>query len=247
MTRWKAAFIHLCISAAIAIVACVLFFGLWYPGAYFHAAGADELVLLLVGVDLAIGPFLTLIVFRRGKPGLRFDLAVIGIAQTVALAYGCHIVLASRPIFLVAAIDRFVLVSSNEISDEELAKASEPTFRKRSWTGPILVAAVLPTDIRERNQLVFDAGTGHDIEFQPKYYRPIESSAQSLLGQAKDIQKLESHNKAAKAMVDSYLVSRKTSADSVAWLPLQARKNDVTMLVDKATGMPLEALPIDPW
>src|SRR3982751_1527004 len=108
MSRWKAAAIHLSISAAIAVIACALFFVVWYPGTYFHAAGADELVILLVGVDLAIGPLLTLIVFRSGKRGLRFDLTSIAIAQAVALMYGAHVVLQSRPIFLVAALDRFV-------------------------------------------------------------------------------------------------------------------------------------------
>src|SRR5262245_26907069 len=107
MTRWKAAAIHSSISAVIALLVGALLFGVWYPPPYFHAAGADELVLLLVGVDLGIGPLLTLIVFRSGKPGLRFDLWVIACAQTVALIYGLSIMLQSRPVFLVAAFDRF--------------------------------------------------------------------------------------------------------------------------------------------
>ena len=247
MSRWKAASIHLSISAAIAIVACALFFGVWYPGAYFHAAGADELVILLVGVDLAIGPLLTLIVFRSGKKGLRFDLTTIGVVQAVALIYGCHVVLASRPIFLVAALDRFVLVSDNEISDADLSLASEPQFQTRSWTGPILVAAVLPADVEERNKLVFDAASGHDIQFQPKFYRPFANEAQSLLAHAKTLDALQSKGGVATRMIGSYLQKSDNKADSVVWLPLQTRKTDAVMLVDKFSGMPLKALPIDPW
>ena len=75
MSRWKAASIHCSISALVGLIVGFLLFGLWYPPPYFHAAGADELILLLVGVDLTLGPLLTLIVFRSGKRGLKFDLA----------------------------------------------------------------------------------------------------------------------------------------------------------------------------
>src|SRR4051794_12122697 len=122
MTRWKAAAIHSSISAAVALLVGALLFGLWYPPPYFHAAGADELILVLVGVDLAVGPLLTLIVFRPGKRGLKFDLVTIGVIQSAALVYGMSIILQSRPIFLVGTLDRFDLVSANEISDADLAE-----------------------------------------------------------------------------------------------------------------------------
>lgn len=247
MSRWKAASIHLSISAGIAVIACILFLGVWYPGAYFHAAGADELVILLVGVDLAIGPLLTLIVFRAGKRGLRFDLAAIGVAQAIALFYGCHVVLQSRPIFLVADVDRFVLVAANEIADEDLDRGAEPQFRTRSWTGPRLAAAVLPTDIQERNKLVFEAGTGHDVQFQPKYYRPYQAVWPSFQKQARSLDSLASKGSAAPKIIDSYLTKSGKKADSVLWFPLQARKSDAVMLVDKQSGVPLKTFPIDPW
>ena len=115
MSRWKAAAIHLSISAAIGLVVGALLLLVWYPPPYFHAAGADQLVLLLVGVDLVLGPLLTLILFRSGKKGLKFDLAMIAVLQTTALVYGLSVVLQSRPVFLVSAVDRFVLVSASEI------------------------------------------------------------------------------------------------------------------------------------
>ena len=104
MSRWKAAAIHLSISAAIGLVVGALLLLVWYPPPYFHAAGADQLVLLLVGVDLVLGPLLTLILFRSGKKGLKFDLAMIAVLQTTALVYGLSVVLQSRPVFLVSAV-----------------------------------------------------------------------------------------------------------------------------------------------
>jgi len=40
-------------------------------------------------------------------------------------------------------------------------------------------------------------------------------------------------------------VSRAES--SVVWLPLQARKTDMIMLLDARSSQPLQALAIDPW
>lgn len=238
---------HLSISVSIAVIACALLFGVWYPGEYFHAAGADELVLLLVGIDLTIGPLLTLIVFRTGKPGLRFDLTVIALLQTIALIYGLSVVLESRPIFLVAAVDRFVLVSANEVNDDDLKKAYEPQFANRSWTGPQLVAAILPTDLKERNALVFESVSGRDIQFQPKFYRPFEAASGDLVKNAKPLDQLFVKKPDAKKSVGDYLASVGRDASTVGWLPMQARKFDLVMLVDNRDAVPLKALPIDPW
>ena len=129
MSRWKAAGIHLSISLAIGLLVGALLFGVWYPPPYFHAAGADELILLLVGIDIVLGPLMTLVIFRSGKRGLKFDLTVIGLVQAAALVYGLSIVLQSRPVFLVGAIDRFTLVSAGDIEDSDLQKGRQPLFR----------------------------------------------------------------------------------------------------------------------
>ena len=64
MSRWKAALIHLCISAAIAAIVSALLLFVWYPPPYFHAGGAGELLVLVVGVDVTLGPLITFIVFK---------------------------------------------------------------------------------------------------------------------------------------------------------------------------------------
>lgn len=247
MTRWKAATIHLAISAVIGCSALALFLRVWYPPPYFLAAGADELTMLLVGVDLCMGPLLTLLVFRSGKWGLKFDLSVIAILQTAALIYGCSVVLQSRPVFLVGVIDRFVLVSANEISDNDLGDGGEPQFRTRSWTGPRLVVAEQPTDEKTRSDLAFSALAGRDLQNLPKYYRDFQHLGASLLKHAKLISELEKKTPDATRMVDEFLDQSGRSPQSVLWLPLEARKRDMVMLVDAESAYPVKAIPLDPW
>jgi hypothetical protein len=247
MSRWKAAGIHVSISAVIALIAGALFFGLWYPPPFFKAAGADELMLLLVSVDLAIGPLLTLIVFRSNKKGLKFDLIVIGVAQSVALLYGTSIVLESRPIFLVGAVDRLALVGSNEVQDADLAEGREPQFRSRSWTGPQLVAIEMPTDEKERSDLAFSALAGRDAQNLPKYYREYSAFGPRLLAAAKKVGALKMNHIEASDRIDDWLKSHGRNAHNVVWIPLEARKHDLTMFIDPKTAQPLGAIDIDPW
>ena len=109
MSRWQAAGIHIGITIVVAILVGTLLFGIWYPPPYFGAGGADHLMIVLVSVDLTIGPLLTLIVFKSGKWGMKFDLCAIALLQMAALGYGLSVMSKSRPIFLVGNIDRFVL------------------------------------------------------------------------------------------------------------------------------------------
>lgn len=46
-------------------------------------------------------PLLTLIVFKKGKTGLRFDLSIIGVVQTISLIIGTWVVYNERPIAMV--------------------------------------------------------------------------------------------------------------------------------------------------
>ena len=89
LNRWKASALHLALSAAIGVAVVALMLALWYPQPYFAAMGGDTLILLLIGVDVVIGPLITLIVFDPKKKSLRFDLAVIAVLQLAALVYGC--------------------------------------------------------------------------------------------------------------------------------------------------------------
>ena len=247
MSRWKAAAIHLSISALIGLVSASLIFLLWYPRPYSHAAGADKLVLLLLGVDVVLGPLLTLIVFRAGKWGMRFDLTVIGIAQACAFLYGTSVVVRARPAFIVGNVDRFSLVTANDIDDADYAEATRDEFRTPPWTGPRLVGATLPTDVQERNKLVLAGPGGKDINILPRYYVDYDRVAAELLKKAKPLDAPAMQRPNATAAIQSWLLQHRRNAADVAWLPLQAPRTSMTMLLDRRTGQPLDALPIDPW
>lgn len=248
MSRWKAAGLHVCISALVAAIASGLLLGVWYPPPYFHADGAGKLLALVVGIDVTIGPLLTLLVFKSGKRGLKLDLTVIAILQTIALIYGFHVLVGSRPVFMVAAVDRFVIVSAADISSADLAKASQPEWRNLSWKGPVLVGARLPTNWDQRDALMFSSlKGGKDIQDLPERYVPYASVAMHLLARAHNVKMLRSMHPAAASEISRWLSARHLTESQVVWLPIQARKWDMVMMMSARSGQPIAPIPLDPW
>jgi len=247
MSRWKAAGIHLSISVAIGLIVGALLLGVWYPPPLFHAAGADTLVLLLVSVDIVLGPLLTCVVFKQGKKGLKFDLALIAIVQTAALVYGMSVVLRSRPVFLVAAVDRFSLVSASDLAPQDIAAGQKPEFRSLSWFGPRTVGALLPPEGRERTKIMLSGIGGKDIDKMPKYYVDYSQVAQGLLQDAKPLDDLSINTPGQREELDRALTKIGRAADQVVWVPLTARKANLVMLLDHDSGDPLGAVAINPW
>jgi hypothetical protein len=221
MSRGKASAIHLLISAGIAGAMVALMLTVWYPWPLFEAAGGSGLTMILVSVDMALGPLVTLIIFKSGKKGLKFDLALIALVQLSALAYGVHVVYLARPAFLVYTIDRFNLVTAAELDPLDLAQAASPEFRSPPVDGPRYIAAVLPADPKARDRILEFALQGKDLHLFPQYYVPYEQEAQNALKRAKAVGAMLERD--ASGEVARYLQAAGRSQDSVRYLPLRAR------------------------
>jgi hypothetical protein len=247
MSRWRAAGIHLSISVTIGLIVGALLFGVWYPPPFFHAAGADPLVLLLVSVDIVLGPLLTLVVFRSGKRGLKFDLTLIAVVQSVALIYGLSIVLRSRPVFLVAAVDRFSLVSAVDIDDADLAQGTKPEFRSLSWTGPRTVGAQLPSPGKARTEVLFSSLKGKDVDEMPKYYVDYSTVSAELLTKAKPVSALPVRGAETRSLLDAAVRKTGLPTERLVWVPVTALKANMIMLLDAQDGQPVRAVAVNPW
>lgn len=246
ISRWRAAGVHLAFSIAVALIVTLLILFLWYPGLYYRASGADHLFFVLMSVDVVVGPILTLILYRHGKPGLMIDLTTILILQVSALAYGLSVIISSRPVFLVGAIDRFVVVSANQIDPKDMPGEGSP-YRTLSLTGPQLVGFALPKDLAERDTVLFDELAGKRAEARPKLYRPYADAALELLARARPISELLERPDAESNAVRNWLAEFGRPPEALRWLPLQARKLDLVMFIDPQTAEPLGMLEVDPW
>lgn len=107
MSRYRASFYHFLISLAVFILLAYLVLFDWYPGFFYTIDGGWEGMRILIGVDLILGPLLTLIVFRTGKPGLKMDLTMIGLFQSICLVAGVYFVYSERPLYFIYYEDHF--------------------------------------------------------------------------------------------------------------------------------------------
>ena len=119
MNRYQAFAVHITIAAVVLTSTLGSLVFLFYPDFYFHAEGVWSATRIVIMVDLVLGPLLTLIVFKPGKKGLKFDLALIATVQISALIYGIYILYSERPAYLVFSIDRFevAIVEPDSLSE----------------------------------------------------------------------------------------------------------------------------------
>lgn len=245
MTRWQASGLHLLISIAVAVGVLALMLSLWYPGPLFEAAGGNDLLFILVGVDVVVGPLITLVIFRSGKRGLKFDLAVIGALQIGALLYGLHAVYLARPAFIVFVADQFQVASVAQLDPEELAKAKYPEFRQPPLGGPLLAFAVVPTDPRELRQFAILGAAGHDLQEFPRLFVPYAERTAQVLAGSWPLARMRQLEPQSAKVVDAWLAQSGTREADVRYVPLRARRAWIAVLIDARTAQPVKMLIAD--
>lgn len=249
MTRYKAFGIHLTLSAIIATAVVSTMLLLWYPGPFFDAMGGNTLVMILVGVDVVLGPLITLIVFnpRKARHLLRLDLTVIGLVQAAALAYGVTVVAEARPIYLVFTIDRFDLVAATDIKDEELARVTRPEYKDIPWGRPRTVAAQMPADPDEQLRIIQAGAAGADLQTFPQHYVPYDTLAGAALQRAKPIAELRKRHPEEGKAIDKAVGETGLGDEGLRFLPLKARNQDQAVLLNAKNGAIAGFAPVNPW
>jgi len=246
--RFHAFLIHLACSTLIALLVVVIVFFVWYPNALATATGVTEIFFLVLAVDVSLGPLLTLAVFNVEKKELRRDLFIILLLQVGALFYGVYTVGVARPAYVVFAIDRFELVYANELTEEKLDLVSKDEYKTVSLWGPKWIAAQLPENISERNELLFSSVEGGDDLAQiPQYYLPYTESQDKVIEKLQPLEILKQFNA---SNLDGYneIISRYSpDLSDYGYLPLQASQMDLVVVIDKATAEVLDIVELKPW
>jgi hypothetical protein len=243
LSRWAAAGLHLIASVIIAIIVIIAMLYIWYPSPYFQAMGGTGLLLLVTGVDVVIGPLITLIIFNTQKKSLKFDLLCVGIVQIAALAYGVSTMFQARPVYTVFNKDRFDVIIAVEPDPKELAKATDAAFKSLPLAGPQIVAMVEPSDKKETERILF---SGINSRAFTQYYVPYEAKAKDAAAASQSIAQIRKTDVRYAESLKAYLVGKKLDENGVGFLPLYTRNEDMTMMLDGVSGKILAIVPISP-
>jgi hypothetical protein len=250
ISRPRAFVTHLALSALVVSGACAVIFFVWYPRPYFEATGAWHVLRVLIGVDLVLGPLLTLIVFKPGKWGLKFDLCVIALVQLAALVYGLTTIYGERPYFTVFAVDRFYVLALKDVAEAELDEYRiAERIGAKPLRGPVHVVAERPTEPkafqRFLEETVFEGKP--DLERRPEFWRRYEGATSEVIARARPLSVLRAARPQAAEPIASLVAALGLPEERLAFLPLIAKNRDFSFVVDAADGTPLDVLDVDPW
>lgn len=250
MNNWKARFkasgIHLGVSLAVAALAAMLVFWVWYPYPYREISGGRELFLLVVTVDVILGPLITFFIFSKGKSlkALRFDFVVIGLLQLAALAYGLWTVAQARPVHLGFEFDRFRVVHAIEVDQEKLALAP-PELRSMPWTGPTLLAVRPFKSADEQYTATMAALSGFTLAANPDLWQTYDQAHAAVIKASKPVSELKLRFGPRAAEIDAVLKSAGRDPATTSYLPMVGRKSFWTVFIDPKTADVVGFLPLD--
>ncbi|MEJ1128956.1 TfpX/TfpZ family type IV pilin accessory protein [Variovorax sp. CCNWLW225] len=242
ISKLRASLVHLCGSILLALFAVGLVYLLWYPPPMASALGVSGIFLIVLAVDVIVGPILTFIVYKVGKKTLRLDLTVIIALQLSAFCYGLGTIAIARPAWLVFNVDRFDVAQAHEL-DTRFAVETRPEFRQPPWTGPRWVASRRPSDPKRHNQLVMESAIGGpDLPQRPDLYLPLVDEVGSIKNKAHPLNELAQFNH--KIEIDTILAKW---PEANAWLPMMAKARPMTVLLNKNSGKIVAVVDLRPW
>jgi hypothetical protein len=242
--RFYAFLIHLLLSGLlVAGVAITLVFFVWYPDPLDQAIGVSDIFLLILAVSITMGPMMTFVVYKKGKPGLKFDLFVIVLIQVAALTYGMLTVFEGRPAFIVFNQDRFDAVRWIDLDAKSVktAELAGNQSAQASWLSPRWVAAIESTDRKRAEEILFSAvDGGADWPQLPELFVPLEQVKETMLKKAQPLSALAHLDKNAPALANLPL-------DRIKFLPLRSKTKDMAVLIDSESAAVIKIIDIDPW
>lgn len=157
--RFKAAGIHLSLSGVVFAVALYLILVRWYPAFHFGVDGGWRGVKIMAGVDLVLGPALTLVIFNPHKARrlILVDLACIAVIQVAALIWGFYAVHSQRPVAVAFHDGAFFSMTSAPLAIEKRPADFAEQFSNRR---PPLVYVRPPANDAERTRVQMQAVIG---------------------------------------------------------------------------------------
>lgn len=248
LSRYQAFSGHLMGSIAVALCCAALVFLVWYPGPLAQASGVIHIFLILLAVDVVVGPCITLIVFNPAKKELKRDLLIVLLLQIAALLYGLNTVFVARPAYAVFSVDRFELVFSNDLTEAKLQKVTDSQFKTLPIFGPKTISARRPETSKERIDIAMGAvAGGDDVAQLPQFYAPYAEARDAVVKRLQPIEMLREFNKDKIAEIDALLQKYAARQGGVGYAPMRGKVQDLTVIVARDSADVLETLALNPW
>jgi hypothetical protein len=244
LSRFQAFAIHLLISSVVLGSFLAFVFLVWYPHPFFILEGLVQIVWVLVGVDIVLGPALTLVVFKTGKPGLKRDLSIIAAIQIFGFIYGAHTFYIERPAFAVFYdSDYFEVIPASEMKD---LSNLDPALGHSKLGGPSIVYVEAPTAISELQTILEEMKKGAPpIHLRPEFYRPLKGYINTKFRLSRDLDKLEKISANAR-VIAQFKAEYGERVKEFVYFPVSGKVTARLLVIDRKSETVVDTIGINP-
>src|ERR1700677_4527875 len=238
--RLKAFGVHLlCSALALSLVLGVLDRG-WYHWPGWYLTESIHLALVMVAVDVVLGPLVTLLIANPRKPRRELvrDIAIIVTVQLVALSYGTTTLWTGRPLYYAFSVNCLEVVQAYDI---EPAAASDARKQKLElaphwYSLPRWIWAPFPQDPQAADR-VFQGlmQGGYDIVGLPQYYKTWQEGAAELRNHLQKVSDVRFFSPKQHALLQQRVQAAGFATDQANTIPLTGRGSSLLAVMDPGT------------
>jgi hypothetical protein len=238
--RLKAFSLHLLSSATVlTLILGSLYLG-WYRWPGWHLTDVTQVVLVMVCVDVVLGPTLTFIIAnqKKSRRELTRDIGIIVVVQLCALIYGSVSLWNGRPLYYAFSESVLQLVQAYDIeaAEADAGRRQNPGLAPHWYSLPRWIWAPLPQASDEREKIVASAVTGgDDVISMPKYFKPWEDGLPSLRKQLKKVDDVAYFAKSEKKKLKERMKAAGLADDQLNTMPLTGRGHPLLAVFDPVT------------
>lgn len=238
--RLKAFGLHLLGSAIVLTLTLGALYLGWYHWPGWYLADVVHVVPVLVGVDLVVGPLVTLIIANAAKSRreLSRDIAVIIAVQLIALVYGSTALWNGRPLYYAFSENCLQVIQAYDIDPQELdlARQQHAALAPHWYSLPRWIWAPLPKDPTERGKIISSATQGGlDVISMPRYFKSWDEGLPELRTQLKNVDDIGFFSGNERKALKERMRVAGVATDRHDSIPLTGRGRPLLVVVDPAS------------
>lgn len=245
--RWHAFGIQLAIWGAII---AGIYYGLllpWFSRPLFVAEGGHYLLLLIAGVDLVLGPLLTLLAVgpRKSRPAIRQDLLTTSLLRTLALAMGLWLGWESRPAAVVWLDETFHTLPLSALKEDPTTYAAISSHLR---SRPVYLIVDLPEDPAARSAVFVEAyAKGTSVLLDSSRYLPFDPRLSAIrAAHSRYISRISNHSGIASSLDKEGIQLEALDGSHWLLLPVVSRYRTHHLLIDAESGEVIRSIQLKP-
>ena len=240
--RLKAFGWHILASAcALSLILGTLYLG-WYRWPGWYLTGVAPVCLVMVGVDVVLGPLLTFTIAGPAKPrrALARDISIIVAVQLIALTYGAVSLWSGRPLYYAYSESVLQVVQAYDINADQAAagRRLNPKLAPHWYSLPRWIWAPLPKDDPQKSIQIVNSAVlgGDDVISMPEYFQPWDQGVPELKTRLKKVHDVAYFIASDKKRLEERLRAAGFPADQLNSMPLTGRGKPLLAVFEPDSG-----------